>query len=49
MFLKFDLWRRLGVLIRELDLISGGLGFPSLSPDGFVFGGPEFNSSTSCK
>ena len=36
---------------RALDLYSGGPGFrsSSLPLDGFVFGGPEFNSSTPCK
>ena len=36
---------------RALDLESGGPGFKSssLPLDGFVFGGPEFNSSTLCK
>ena len=46
----WEAWRR-GLVVRTLDLKSGGPGFNSfvLPLDGFVFGGPEFNSSMSCK
>ena len=39
-----------GLVVRALDLESGGPGFKSFSLplDGFVFGGPEFNSATLC-
>ena len=39
-----------GLVVRALDLKSGGPGFKSCSLplDGFVFGVPEFNSSTLC-
>ena len=40
-----------GLVVRELHLLAGGPGFKSssLPLDGFVFGGPEFNSCTLCK
>ena len=44
-------WRRRGLVVRALDLKSGGPEFKSLSLplDGFVFGGPKFNSSMLCE
>ena len=38
-------------MVRTLDLLSGGPGckLSSLPLDGFVFGGPEFNSPALCK
>ena len=40
-----------GLVVRALHLQAGGPGFKSssLPLDGFVFGGPEFNSCTLCK